>query len=294
MADFITRLAERTLGTAPVVQPLVNSMFAPEPATRPTGLVWDDDIPTSAGDPDRTKSSATTEPARVAPWALPEHTEIQTEDQDIGVRDKHRRPSEDSNISSVPIRFAVSRPSERGITSGHEDRRTVLPATRSHPPETPSVAETDLFEDEIASGQNDQGNLSLSVLTQQRETLVDNGKGAVPLPLFSRDTRVSLDIEDSTQDSANTRDRSAPPVAPLVASSTVRPQLNGDGERHPREPHVVAPEPPEPTIRVNIGRIEVRAHMPPPPPATQRSKPARLGPKLSLDDYLNQRNRGQR
>ena len=32
MADFLTRLAERTLGVAQVVQPIIAPIFAPEPA----------------------------------------------------------------------------------------------------------------------------------------------------------------------------------------------------------------------------------------------------------------------
>lgn len=49
------------------------------------------------------------------------------------------------------------------------------------------------------------------------------------------------------------------------------------------------PEPSEPIIRVNIGRVEVRA-VTPPPPRQQAAKPARL----SLDDYLRSRAGGRR
>jgi hypothetical protein len=43
------------------------------------------------------------------------------------------------------------------------------------------------------------------------------------------------------------------------------------------------------TIRVSIGRIEVKAMMPPaPPPASP--KPGRPAPRLSLEEYLKQRN----
>ncbi len=49
---------------------------------------------------------------------------------------------------------------------------------------------------------------------------------------------------------------------------------------------------PEPTIRVNIGRIEVRAVMPSAP--APRPKRPRAGPMLSLEDYLKQRNGRQR
>lgn len=47
-----------------------------------------------------------------------------------------------------------------------------------------------------------------------------------------------------------------------------------------------------PTVRVTIGRIDVRAILPPAPharPATSRTVPA-----LSLADYLKQRNEGRR
>ena len=59
---------------------------------------------------------------------------------------------------------------------------------------------------------------------------------------------------------------------------------------------MAAAESPAPTIRVDIGRIEVRAITPPPPmsPPAQRTAPARPGTALSLDDYLKQRNGRQR
>ena len=50
--------------------------------------------------------------------------------------------------------------------------------------------------------------------------------------------------------------------------------------------------PSEPAIRVTIGRVEVRAILPEPSP--RRTPPARSRPAVSLDEYLTQRNRGQR
>ena len=46
-----------------------------------------------------------------------------------------------------------------------------------------------------------------------------------------------------------------------------------------------------PAVHVTIGRIEVRAVMEQPPPHKRTSSPM---PKLSLDDYLKQRNRNKR
>jgi hypothetical protein len=47
---------------------------------------------------------------------------------------------------------------------------------------------------------------------------------------------------------------------------------------------------PEPTIRVTIGRIEVRATAPAPPPAPA-ARPT--GPRLTLEEYMRRRNEGR-
>jgi len=46
----------------------------------------------------------------------------------------------------------------------------------------------------------------------------------------------------------------------------------------------------EPTIRVTIGRIEVRATAPAPPPVPA-ARPA--GPRLTLEEYLRRRSEGR-
>jgi hypothetical protein len=54
-----------------------------------------------------------------------------------------------------------------------------------------------------------------------------------------------------------------------------------------------ATSPQAPSIRVTIGRIEVRAEFSTPAPAPAPARPARSSP-LSLDDYLKQRREGKR
>jgi hypothetical protein len=49
---------------------------------------------------------------------------------------------------------------------------------------------------------------------------------------------------------------------------------------------------PRPTVRVTIGRVEVKAMRPPLQP--ERPKPSRPGPALPLEAYLKQRNEGKR
>jgi len=78
---------------------------------------------------------------------------------------------------------------------------------------------------------------------------------------------------------ARPRTRLAQPAGPVPA----------EGERPASRPES------PPTIRVTIGRVEVRAVMPPAPepaPTLGESAPPRHAPRLSLDDYLKQRSGG--
>ena len=120
----------------------------------------------------------------------------------------------------------------------------------------------------------------------------------------------------------------APAAAPLVTRPTVAQPLTAPGAPRPAmapvepsrlaerglaafptvvvaQPHVTlrpaseaatpvpATPPPAPTIRVTIGRIEVRA-IPPPATPAPRARPPQPNPAPSLEDYLKQRNGGRR
>jgi hypothetical protein len=90
-----------------------------------------------------------------------------------------------------------------------------------------------------------------------------------------------------------------PPVAPSLvaqpaprAPSVVRPPLaSRSGEARNPEPLQASSAPP-PAVQVSIGRVEVRAVFL--QPAVRHTPPPRSRPTVSLDDYLNQRNRGRR
>ncbi len=73
-----------------------------------------------------------------------------------------------------------------------------------------------------------------------------------------------------------------PPVTPVAAGQRTAPTAAASSP-------VASPEAP-PIVRVTIGRVEVRAVLPPPvePPRSQRLAPPAPGPSLSLDDYLKQ------
>ena len=49
-----------------------------------------------------------------------------------------------------------------------------------------------------------------------------------------------------------------------------------------------------PTMQISIGSVEIRAVTPPPTAGSQRSAERRGNPRLSLEEYLRQRNEGRR
>ena len=157
MADFITRLAERALGVAPVVQPLIASMFAPEPTTRSMDLAWDEETLAPRDDPDQTKSFPVVAPS---PKKSPQDTEtIQGEEQGAGAHVAPPLSSGPSGVPPDPRRLAGSSPSEHGVRS---DRR-IGGRTPQYKPNndrrSPGAAEPDLLEGKVRTrGEEDRAN----------------------------------------------------------------------------------------------------------------------------------------
>jgi hypothetical protein len=361
MADFISRLAERALGVAQVVQPVMPSIFAPEPLIHSPGSEHDGEAATPSDYLVRTQAPFAEEtlPARDAPTAHPQYalTGHQRDHRDSspatpdtrsdpqGQADGAATPSDylvrtqapfseetlparnattdhrDSSpaMPGSPLRTPESRPgpsyldesgpSERVDISGKEDQRDSSRSPAKHPraselqpatlqrtepgPKPPGALSTPqrvLTENLPLSPPLAEDESGQAALRSVR-TLVDHGSGETPQPVPSPGTQSSLDAGEDTSGSKTTLDRPEPSDSrPLVAPRRVRPQLDGHRERGSEEPHAAPPESPAPTIRVAIGRIEVRAITPPPMPPAQRTAPTRPGPALSLDDYLKQHN----
>ena len=108
----------------------------------------------------------------------------------------------------------------------------------------------------------------------------------------------SLPIQDAPLATQTTGDAPSSVIPSIPATVGARPAVAPHVESvTPVTPATPTVSPPvsqsAPTIRVTIGRIDVRAVMPPAPPAP-RSRPSRPGPTLSLEDYLQQRREGRR
>lgn len=239
-------------------------------------------------------------------------------------QEEDRRDSPPAPIGS-PGRTPGSRPGpshldvpvslERRATFG-KDRQDPSPATARRrpqaPPEPPyetldhpgpgpaprdtlSVSQRELIA-ELPSGSPSTKDEAEETVPRLIGTLVYRGSGATALlPRPGSGVQASPEVSVLPLEPEPIPDRPTPPDNPyLVAPGTVRPRLSGHQERGLREPRAAVPEAPAPTIRVAIGRIEVRAITPPPAPPARRAAPLRPIPALSLDDYLRQRNGDRR
>lgn len=237
--DFFTRLAERTLGQATVLQPAIAPRFAaPEPPTVDLSIetVWR------------------------SPEA-PSHPILSTLTQ------------------SPPLSHEASPPQTPNILSDHS---TPIPLPSTPPIPVPHSS---------AEAPQPQAPPRLSnPITPQREPLLPKlSDPALLVPSIDPQPLVALALPvDRTpqrpRDLANSN-----PIAQVVPQS-VRPLPEALSRRSPLDiASPTAPTPP-PRIQIHIDRIDVRAVSAPAAASLPRSTgPA---PKLTLDDYLRQRNGG--
>jgi hypothetical protein len=107
------------------------------------------------------------------------------------------------------------------------------------------------------------------------------------------ETQPSAESEPADRHDADRADRGRAPLAVVAqARQPAQPRETFGIVRPPGFPDVVTPddggiEAAAPTIRISIGRIEVRAVQPPVPVPSR----APAGPRVSLDDYLRHRDR---
>ena len=285
MTDFLTRLAERSLGIASVVTPLQPPMFAPgsllaagapqETPTEEEALESAEPeqsprfrpvLAVSKGDEEgRRDTTGTLFPSRislVAPsTALPEEPPPHLFDTQPGVpRRELARVVEPPTAFSPSVSPRTLRPASAPVRE--EDGKPV-PAAVMTPSAQPYEADQQHGHDRSASRVSPLPETHTAALTsEQRATQGTQDTPRVIGPHVALETAPTPSLERVP--------------TPSVAAGA----FPGDQPRTAQEPAPTAP-----TIRVSIGRIEVRAIMPPAPPA-QRTPPARPRPQLSLEDYL--------
>ena len=229
--DFLTRLAQRTTGALPTVQPRLPARFESTAGTRP-GTGYFSEVATETSPPDKQSPA-------------PRMSMI-----------KHPQPGQ--------AVFEDSQPADRP------------PTAKGPPPATvPEGARTE------AQGSR-RSNAALPPKTQlgQDPPAV---VGPAPKPIQSL---YDLSIQPAPLPRPALQVDARP--AHAVAAGPQRSETRAPAGGHPIA-EAITVETAAPTVHVRIGRIDVRAIMPPPPlrPAARPS-----APRSSLEDYLSGRKGG--
>lgn len=264
MTDFLTRLAERTLGLTPRVQPLLASRYAPGPAAPVVPDMLDEEHEatlTRPADPTpapRSRDGALSTSESVLPRAVSKtHNASTTTGLAAATAENAAAPAAES------LRGRPRRPVREASLASPERRGQ---AASAHPWLAPNAP--DAMVQANQSGQHHE---------------VPHAAALLPSP-------VPQVPWEATNGGRSVFDRPDGERAACRADA-VRSRLAsfaGHGEPLPS-----ANESGPPVIRVSIGRIEVRAILPP-APAAERPVPASASPALSLDQYLKQRQEVQR
>lgn len=295
MTDFFTRLAEHTLGRAPVAEPLVAPSFAPAASWTVTeGLATPTEAqqtPPSPPIPSQRAEPPTAETAVPLPTLVPESPAEAHAPARVGPAAKPMVEKERPAASSVSKPAPAGRPAPKAAP---EKARTEEPrVVQAHPtPEsTPVAIQPPVPETTRRALARSAPALPVDVpQLVALESAPAQQHPAKPLPPTPKAETVqetppiqhAIKVETRVASPAQTPPPPQPSVTRQARQSTAMP---------PSQSLTAEPAPQPPAIRVTIGRVEVRA-VQPPEPFLPRPRPAMRMPAVSLDDYLRRRNGG--
>lgn len=302
MSDFFTRLAARTLGLAPTLQPVIAPIFAQEQPLQQaeTGLFesfTEEETPARNGDATRHDGHERQQHSMSVPSAsLPVTKERASSQND---------PKGHSYISRVyqqpvPMHvFSAFEPFQKEsipITTPevhvvHEEN--VVNGTIPEQKEPFSIGNTGEqrsarlfppFPPIERHSETSARDASYEGIEHRHTTLMTQQQGDETM-FRMREVVDSMGTMPSPDNGGRASGDGRTPFVPSVISRTTA-QRNGEMPAEQKQPAQ-----PVPTIQVTIGRVEVRATLPPSVPSTPRQTPA---PAVkSLDDYLRQREEGR-
>jgi len=283
MADFLARLAQRTLGSTPAVEPVIAPMYAPGPVMAPESEPADaEEIPAPAqGGRARLQpvTAATLTPLGDAPRQAPPKTEP------VAGEALKRQPVPAARTRSP------ARPVSRSVTAA-------APTPQAEPRASPSgsLRTADTAEKQQAGATLDGPSRPASEALAAPPQAQPRKIKRVPEPPAPAPAIPPREAAGPLPASPRPEKRPGGEAAGLVVSPELKPS-----EPHPQRPPTTAAEDragaaarsaSAPAIHVTIGRVEVRAVTPPAPAVKPRR--AAPSPSLPLEEYLKQRNEGRR
>jgi hypothetical protein len=225
MGDFFTRLAERTLGLAPVVQPDLTPVLLPVAESE----VASDALPRLEESFERTATPA--------------------------------RKAAPHDVDSISRRMIIT----ESATSAGETPQSLIQG----------------WNQAVAPPARGGGAVDWQLEPPNREP----SAVASPMPV----TQAKQNIVELDRNHLN----SAYETGELTSSAEMRQSTHASAVMAQAKPSEVRPTA-TPTIQITIGSVEIRAVTPAPAAAPQRPAERRGNPRLSLEEYLRQRNEGRR
>jgi len=279
MADFLTRLAGRTMGLAPTVQPILAPMYAAQPvAADNTFTSLSEEISGNLGRQEQVS---------------PSFIRSTQAEQDA--------PEEPVHPQRIPLPADLPLQSLAEMTPAPQVRPSLII------PETPGEISAEPFGSSARAPLGETGTIDIPLVEQRYGS--DLRLKSVKDARKSIEISEVLPVESPPQRPIRTKSPGASllpgtihlaetqvttPPRRVIGPEATLPLTSGQQEQESahrrRDTSTESQSPPAaPTIQVTIGRIEVRAASPS-TPRSQRSGPQVMG----LDEYLNQRAKGGR
>jgi hypothetical protein len=304
MANFFTRLAERALGVALTVEPILASMYEPEAGlgeNMPLEIELDEEVLDVTHRQDASMPASNS----LQHAMHPQHSEAST-------RSMGEQPAAVIPSASMPLQqkeaLASARVSEQASVGPIPSRKseTLL----SSPPERQASAAsiTPLLKTNTAHSEYREMHIHTESVQHRPGKSVQVGAtlaGPAEMPTgsqlppgtMSRQMAPSINPGERTQLNVppaaafvHNPGQSMAPVPQIARSSEKKKQAVGEQlPMSTTEPSATT----TPAIQVTIGRIEVRATPAPTVVESERKNHAVAPPIMSLDDYLQQRAKGE-
>lgn len=320
MSDFLSRLVGRSLGPSQAIQPRAPSLY--EPYEKSSGPLWARHEGESAGqtsenggspgrdsrsenplveDHSRQRAFRRGEPSLHTRQAQPASSVTQALPTTKSRSEGSLEPAgpvlqSDAEVSretgSRPVTLSGGLRSRDFAKVGENlpDSRALTHSPTEPDDSTPSNAtrSSSLFYPASRNGAVINSEDARRVAVEMRSA-EHAGRSAIVEPARASAGTLSASLDSSLMAAATIA--AAAKSRMLVVPSSSRPHRPEDRNAANTQAVPYNSTANEPAIRVSIGRVEVRAVFPPPPP--RRVEPVRPKPSLSLDDYLKQRNRGR-